>query len=551
MRYSENKMEKGMTEKGKGFRLNASQSNCLFYGSLVLAALFVFLFVGCGEPVLLDDSGSYVRIDRIEGVMPVYPLFLLLNQYLFGLENYLSVVIVEQAVIAASCVILFVKTLKDEFHLHYWETYLAFFLSLMPFTTDMPQSMATQQILTEGLSYALFYLFLVVLLKAVWTKKYAWFAGSLAIAFILAALRSQLQILFVVCGVIYIYIFCRRKRDVQIVNVWLRAFIGTAAGAGICLVGILAISNLTVAYMNAIETNEKFSLFVMKVQLPEDYEEYLLGEAENEEDAADKAAEMETGEENEPSMEELSRQFVTSQYVSLVFSRGMYEAERRDEDLFDDEVVRGLYIALYETADAEKKNYAYEQKGLWMWRDIVGGIGTVGKTCLWIPSQYYAEKYPEIVLSDDYSETRNAHLTLIGITLLKAHFGRFLYHTLMLLPQAFICTVFFQIKPIYLLCHLVTLFLYLSALILMVWGFVDKKTNEKCAEFMALVLGSNVVMAVVISMVFFGQQRYLVYNFGAFYIAYYLLLREFWNCHIYSRVKGRLAIKKGQNSKLI
>ena len=206
MRYSENKMEKGMTEKGKGFRLNASQSNCLFYGSLVLAALFVFLFVGSGEPVLLDDSGAYVRIDRIEGVMPVYPLFLLLNQYLFGLENYLSVVIVEQAVIAASCVILFVKTLKDEFHLHYWETYLAFFLSLMPFTTDMPQSMATQQILTEGLSYALFYLFLVVLLKAVWTKKYAWFAGSLAIAFILAALRSQLQILFVVCGVIYIYI---------------------------------------------------------------------------------------------------------------------------------------------------------------------------------------------------------------------------------------------------------------------------------------------------------------------------------------------------------
>ncbi len=544
-------MEKGMTETGKGFRLNASQSNCLFYGTLVLAAFFVFLFVGSAEPVLLDDSGSYVRIDRIEGVMPVYPLFLLLNQYLFGLENYLSVVIVEQAVIAASCVILFVKTLKDEFHLYYWETYLAFFLSLMPFTTDMPQSMATQQILTEGLSYALFYLFLVVLLKAVWTKKYAWFAGSLAIAFILSALRSQLQILFVVCGVIYIYIYCRRKRDVQIVHVWLRVFIGTAVGACICLVGILAISNLTVAYMNAIETNEKFSLFVMKVQLPEDYEEYLLGEAENEEDAVDEAAEMEAGEENEPSMEELSRQFVTSQYVSLVFSRGMYEAERRDEDLFDDEAVRGLYIALYETADAEKKNYAYEQNGLWMWRDIVGGIGTVGKTCLWIPSQYYAEKYPEIVLSDDYSEIRNAHLTLIGITLLKAHFGRFLYHTLMLLPQAFICTVFFQIKPIYLLCHLVTLFLYLSALILMIWGFADKKANDKCAEVMALVLGSNVVMVVVISMVFFGQQRYLVYNFGAFYIAYYLLLREFWNCHIYSRVKERLAIKKGQNSKLI
>ena len=121
--------------------------------------------------------------------------------------------IVEQGILAAVCVILFVRTLKDEFHLHYWETYLFFFLSLMPFTTEMPQSMATQQILTEGLSYALFYLFVIVMLKAVWTKKYVWFAGSLAMTFVLAALRSQLQILFAVCSVIFLYIVCRRKQE--------------------------------------------------------------------------------------------------------------------------------------------------------------------------------------------------------------------------------------------------------------------------------------------------------------------------------------------------
>ena len=61
---------------------------------------------------------------------------------------------------------------------------------------------------------------------------------------------------------------------------------------------------------------------------------------------------------------------------------------------------------------------------------------------------------------------------------------------------------------------------------------MDRRADRKCAEFMALVLGSNVVMVVVISLVFFGQQRYLVYNFGAFYIAYYLLLRELWKGYI-------------------
>ncbi len=512
------------------------KNNFILYISLAVLAFIAFLVFGSREPVLFDDSGSYTIIKNVEGVMPVYPLFLLLNQYVFGLERYLDVVVVEQAVLATVCVLLFVKTLKDEFHLNYWETYLAFFLSLIPFTTEMPQSMATQQILTEGLSYALFYLFLTVLLKAVWTKKYTWFAGSLAMTFAMAMLRSQFQILFVVCGVIFLYVVCGRKQGGRKVYVWIRTVLAVAGALCICLAGIFVISGLTAGYKNMITTNEKFSLFVMKVQFPKDYETYLLSHMDDGKAVVDETSEEKVNEERELSVEELAGQIATSQYVSLIFSRGMYEADREDVYLFEDEVVRGLYSELYMAADAEKQRYAYARKGLWMWRDIVGGIGTVGKTCLWVPSQYYAENYPEIVLSDNYNETRNAHLTLIGITLLKAHFGRFLYHTLMMLPQAFICTVFFQIRPIYLLCHLITLFLYVSALMLMTWGFIDRKADHKSAELIGVVLGSNVVMVIVISLVFFGQQRYLVYNFGAFYIAYYLLLRELWNRHIREKV---------------
>ena len=100
--------------------------------------------------------------------------------------------------------------------------------------------------------------------------------------------------------------------------------------------------------------------------------------------------------------------------------------------------------------------------------------------------------------------------------------------------------IFFQIRPIYLLCHLVTLFLYLSAFGLMVWGYADRRVRNRTAEFMALVLGTNVVMIVLISIVFFGQQRYLVYNFGIFYTAYYLLLRDLWNIRIRHKVRGWL-----------
>jgi hypothetical protein len=189
--------------------------------------------------------------------------------------------------------------------------------------------------------------------------------------------------------------------------------------------------------------------------------------------------------------------------------------------------------------DVEGQRYVYAQPGLWMWKDIVGGIGMAGKTCLAVPSEYYVTYHQEIMRADDFNEIRNAHLMTIGTTLLKAHFGRFLYHTLMLLPSAFICTVFFQIAPIYGLCHLITLFLYVTAIVLMIWGYRDDRVDNKYADFMALVLATNVVMVVIISIIFFGQQRYLVYNFGIFYVAYGLLLEQLWKCRLKERISGR------------
>lgn len=528
---------------------DSGQRNRLFYLSLVLLALAAFLFVGSREPVLFDDSGAYMQMRRIEGVMPLYPLFLLFNQYIFGSDSYLNAVVVEQAVLAAVCVIFFVRVIRDAFGLKYWESYLVFFLAMLPFTVDMPQSMVTQQILTEGIAYAMFYLLAVILLKAVWTKRYTWLAGSFGMVIILSLVRSQLQILFGVCGIIFLYIICKKGDFAEKSRFLARVTGGIVGALCICFAGIVIMYEITAAYGNWIKSDEKFMIFVVKVQYPEMYAEYL-SERENAENAMEETRKMteedEQDNKTEWTAEELvNKGFTTSQYVSLIFSRGMYEADPEDVELFEDEVVRGLYTALYQAAEAQEERYTYAHTGLWMWWDIVGGIGKVGKTCFRIPSEYYAENCPEIIMSDHFSDTRNSHLRYIGITLIKAHFGRFLYHTLMLLPQAFICTVFFQIKPIYLLCHLVTLFLYLSALALMIWGYADQKTDHRCAEFMAFVLGCNVVMVMIISLVFFGQQRYLVYNFGIFYVAYCLLLRELWNIRIRDMIMTYIAGRQG------
>lgn len=520
-------------------QLNRRQTDAAFYFSLFVSALLLFLFVGSREPVLFDDSASYMRVEPIEGIMPVYPLFLFLNQYLFGAAVYLRIVVIEQAVLAALCTALFVRELKGRFGLRYWEGYLLFFLSLLSFTTEMPQAMITQTILTEGLAFSFFYLLMILFLRAVWEKSYRFLAGSFAMVFLLAMLRSQLQILFGVCGVLFLYITW--KRCAAGWKKWMGFTIGMAGCALLAVSGIWLTAAALGRYNTLINDNMRVNLFIMKIQEPAYYREFRTGADGGEKEQA----EMEKAvQEQREQMASLSRPIRNSQYTSLIFSRGMYEADEADAELFEDDLLRELYRTLYAAADAERQRYAYAQKGLWMWKDIVGGIGSVGKTALRAGSEYFQESCPEVYAADDFNEVWNRSLQTIGITLIKKHLGRFLYHTLMLLPQAFICTVFFQIKPVYLLCHLITLFLYLSALALMIWGYADSRASDRCAEVMALVLGSNLVMILVISMVFFGQQRYLVYNFGIFYMAYYLLVRELWTCRMRGFVMRRCFRKK-------
>lgn len=198
------------------------------------------------------------------------------------------------------------------------------------------------------------------------------------------------------------------------------------------------------------QNDHPFYQFGLQVQQPEEYRRLQ----------EEKQQQTEPEEETERVEEKplVDKGYGGSQYVTLIFSRGMYEADYEDAALFEDSVIKGLYLALYETVDAEKLRYAYAEEGLWMWKDVVGGIGKIGTVCDRVPSEYYVQYAPEIIKSQEYSDIRLSSLCQIGLTLIRVHFGRFLYHTLVMLPQAFISTVFFQVAPLYMLCHLITLF---------------------------------------------------------------------------------------------
>lgn len=515
--------------KGRRFLTKYGFRLALFAGLMAF-----FLLAGHDGPVLFDDSGSYIRIHWREGVMPVYPLFLLGSQYLFGDAVYLWVVTIEQAVLAACSIVLLEETLRKQFELHFLEGVLFCILALYPYTIEMPGAVMTQAVLTEGIAYSLFYIYLTILLKAIWKKSYAWLTGAFAMTLFLAGVRSQLQIFFGVCGIVFLYLVCMRRRGKGGLQRVVRFLIGLAGCVIVSLTGILLVMGMIRGYRTAMKADYGLYMIGLKVQQPEVYEIVMEEVQRKTQEEVEEAEEQECPPAEEQKEEEnlVDRSFSTSQYLTLIFSRGMYEADYEDAELFSDSVLKGLYLQLYETVDAKQERYAYAQEGLWMWKDIVGGIGKIGITCMRTPSEYYVEHAPDIIASEQFSDIRAGHLQTIGLTLIKTHLGRFLYHALKLLPQAFISTVFFQYAPLYLFCHLVTAFLYLAAFALMIWGYADQRARKEGAEMMALILGSNVVTVLIMSLVFFGQQRYLVYTFGPFYMAGYLLLRQLWRVRV-------------------
>ncbi len=214
-------------------------------------------------------------------------------------------------------------------------------------------------------------------------------------------------------------------------------------------------------------------------------------------------------------------QAMASQFASVIVARGFYEADEEDVELYDDAMMQEIFRKTYKLADENERLHKYAEPGLYMWENLVHD------KIKFYASQAVAE-YDE---EHSGERTRNVESIFfeLGWKELTAHFGRYLYHSLRLMMPSFIATVFFQIKPIYLLCHFIALFIYLFAII----GSAAAGrmgADRKVVEFMAAVVSVLVIMVVVVNLLFMGLQRYVVYGMGIFYCAAYLLCREIVWC---------------------
>lgn len=475
-----------------------------FLEVLALIVLGLVLYIALGnEWTHLDvDSEGYLHIATKEGVMPLFPLFLRLIKCLVGESIQTTVAVVLQGLLAVISTLVFTLFIKDSFSLKTWETILVYLLCAVPFYIYFPDYVVTHQILTEGLTYSLYYLFLWQIFKAVKTRRIRNILGVLIVSIVLGLTRTQLMLCvpfaaLVIWRVVYVGF---KKKGSGLIRFLLT---GILAGV-IAILGVILVQRTYTFYLDKIT-----------VQLSEEkrVEVAYNGDARLLFKDIDRDS-YEIVENANVVWNSLVFDYATGQLGTVAMIKGFYEADEDDWQLFDTPEEQEVFKCIY--ADLEKYEYLYKyaKPGLYMWQDLVKDriplVVVEGMAD-------YCRAHPEVQMNVYISRQDMA------LTLLKAHWGRALYHFLRLEIMSLIASVFFQVERVYALCHVITLIIY-AMFIFGIWYSVKKKADSFLAECAVILLGFILIMTGGTNVLFIGFQRYVVYNIGVFYILLYLMV---------------------------
>lgn len=459
----------------------------------VLTAIGItfYLFLGQEWLTLADDSPTYLYPSGQQGVMPVYPLFLFITKRIFGQNLYLDAAVIIQSVIAIICTMVFVLYLQKQFALNFIETILLYIASMLPFSIYLPESGMTHFILTEGVTYALFYIYFVFLMNYILRQETKWLLFTIAMAAFLELTRSQLIFLPAVTAAAFICVEFVKYRNSNILKKTARTILNimiAAAGAIVIVFFVYKIYGCFLTY-----------------QLP-------VIEAYNQETANQTANSPDQENAAKPSSNRRS----TSQFTTLIVIRGVYEIDETDITLFDTDEMQDIFQRVFDAVDEKQYRYVYARQDLYMWKDLVkDGISSLVTKEI----NAYLEENPGI-------ELNVAHVRReLGLKILLHHFDRYLYHSMRLMVSSFIASVFFQIERIYLLCHIITLLLFAIDITGILYC-LKYGESKKAAVFALTTVVSIFIMVVISNIVFIGLQRYVVYAMGIFYCSLYILAKE-------------------------
>lgn len=170
-----------------------------YYSILISLGILFYFFLGQSGYIIEEDSETFLNADVfISRNYFIYVAFLKSCLHMFGEEMQLQAVFLLQSILALIVSIIITEYFRDQFDLNYLEATLIFIFTLLPYGYSLPESVATHHILTEGLSYSFFHLFLLFSIIVFLEKKLYMMIPAGIMVLLLMLTRSQLLLMSVI-----------------------------------------------------------------------------------------------------------------------------------------------------------------------------------------------------------------------------------------------------------------------------------------------------------------------------------------------------------------
>lgn len=432
-------------------------SRSIYFVSLVVFGIIFFFLIGQQGPIVTDDSKTYLSFSPgVSVIYLLYPRFLQFFSIIFGEQYFLYAVYMVQGLLAIIVSVVLTEFFRKEYNLNYILAFLVFVLSVLPYGYSLPESVVTHHILTEGVTFPIFTLFMLVSIKLFLYEKKRYLCEGLLLSVMLVMLRSQLLVLLLIFLLLSVFF------------------------------GIKVLYNKVPAEkkMKFLAFNIMAGLLIVVLATGLFYKVLLTGELSQFSDA------------------------ITGKVLCLI--------EYEDRELFEGET-QEVFDALYKNVSDKGNLIDLNEKQ--RANNIAESINENTKDWVVVISDYYSEKYSDLQQTDKMYKYRMRNAVVWD--LFEEHFADYLILTMKLLPHSFVASIFIQPDAVYELCHVIAAVIYLLAIAFMVYA-IKKECELKYLKPLMITLFVILFNVVITNVFFYGQQRYVVYPFGIFYISVFI-----------------------------
>ena len=176
--------------------------------NIIIVLVTAILILGSGYfnwCFIEDDSPGYMHF--VAARDPLYPIFLAVFRFIFG-DNYLHGVIVAQCILATFSIYYAMNKITELFCMGKVLQVFIYVFLVAPFGLstlwNIPRYAYPHVVLTEGLTYPLFYLFLVEAVCALLNKSKKHFCVSAFILFIMTLVRFHMFVFAPVLALVWV-----------------------------------------------------------------------------------------------------------------------------------------------------------------------------------------------------------------------------------------------------------------------------------------------------------------------------------------------------------